>query len=67
MISTEHYNSISHFHKSFPKPIQTKMESTGQGLDYILDEGGSNLSVGEKQLLCLGKRHLRFYHNAQVF
>ena len=33
------------------------MESTGQGLDYILDEGGSNLSVGEKQLLCLGKSH----------
>ena len=36
------------------------MESTGQGLDYILDEGGSNLSVGEKQLLCLGKLNLRF-------
>ena len=35
------------------------MESTGQGLDYILDEGGSNLSVGEKQLLCLGKSHPR--------
>ena len=42
------------------KPIQTKMKSTGQGLDYILDEGGSNLSVGEKQLLCLGKLNLRF-------
>ena len=36
------------------QPIEAKMESTGQGLDYILDEGGSNLSVGEKQLLCLG-------------
>ena len=64
MISTEHYNLICHFYESFPKPIQTKMESTGQGLDYILDEGGSNLSVGEKQLLCLGKRHLCFYVNA---
>ena len=55
---------MSHFYESFPKPIQTKMESTGQGLDYILDEGGQNLSVGEKQLLCLGKRHLRFNDNA---
>ena len=41
------------------EPIKAKMESTGQGLDYILDEGGSNLSVGEKQLLCLGKSHPR--------
>ena len=37
------------------------MQSTGHGLDYILDEGGSNLSVGEKQLLCLGSVTLHFH------
>ena len=30
-----------------------------KGLEYILHESGSNLSVGEKQLLCLGRAILK--------
>jgi len=29
------------------------------GLGHILNEGGANLSVGEKQLLCLGRAILK--------
>ena len=28
-------------------------------MDFILDEGGANLSVGEKQLVCLGRAILK--------
>lgn len=44
--------------------LQRGVKEQGKGLDFEIDEGGNNLSVGEKQLLCICRAILR--HNKIV-
>ena len=37
--------------------LKEKVSDSGEGLNMIVANDGDNLSVGEKQLLCLGKEY----------
>ena len=39
--------------------LSRKGEGDKSGLDMVVSEGGSNLSVGEKQLICICRAVLR--------
>ncbi|XP_029173198.1 multidrug resistance-associated protein 7-like isoform X1 [Nylanderia fulva] len=52
-----------HIYKTFEKCKVHSLVHRMDGLDAVLDEGGSNLSTGQRQLFCLVRAVL---HNAKV-